>query len=898
MSKKRGNSHGKFTGRGHSRPAPKVSPAMLKLVNDGIRQQIAGDQQGAEAIYRQILAQDPNNPPALLYLGTIEINRNNYKEAETLIERAHANGLQNESYYINAGLCNLRLGKLEKAVELLQIGVKMAPRALEAHLNLGTALTRLHRHEEAAASFKLAEELQPGEKRTAYQLACSLQEARRYEEAIIAFRKILEDEPENARVNSALGLALLRSYRPEEGLPYAQKAVELEPSNVVSHYNLAHILRILGRLDEAQKHFQAALDKDPDCVEALIGIGRILTDIGRFQDSISYFDHAIELAPKYYNAYASRGMSCLRNAPAEALVWFDKALECKPDADDTLMYKGYVLGLMGRSTEAESCMRKAIELNPKFAEHHQNLANILLTQGRVPECLECNREAFTINPRNHLVFSNILLYSHYLTQGSRDDLWHLHQNYNNMYSKQMQVGAPPPFPNARNPEKRLRIGIVSADFRHHSCLYFLTPLFQGYDRKKIELIGYSSVKSPDGYTERLRKLCNGWRDIKKVSDKQAAALIYRDGVDILIDLGGHTSDNRLPVFFFKPAPIQIAWLGYPDTSGLSAMDYRISDSFADPEGTEKYSSENLIRLPGGFHCYSCGNTMPEVGSLPADTNGYVTFGSFNNYAKVSEETVWLWSEVLKNSPGSRLLLKSLGLDDEGVREAVWKRFEKLGIERERVEILGRLNNPEEHLKVYNRVDIALDTYPYNGTTTTFEALLMGVPVITLGGQTHASLVGHSILHNCGMGELASLRPDEYVSKAISLAKQLPLLRELHTNLRGRMQKSPLMDEPGFCRKFEEAMRLVWAHFCKQSPEAAPSPFATQPSNNLTLNFDAIRNSEPKIKLDFAANSGTEEPKNELKLDFNSLYAAQRPEESTGTPPTPPQTLSEDLKLDF
>lgn len=798
----------------------KAGGGMGARLNAGVALQMKGDYAGAEAVYRDLLREHPHNADVLLYLGVLLVQRREYPQAQELLEKARAKGADPEMYHINAGLCALRMGQMDKAQTLLQEAVRLTPLRPEAHLNLGIALHALRRFDDALASFARARELDPADGKVRLHTGWTLQALNRHDEALAHFAAVLEREPDHARANVGYALSLLRSARKQEALPYIRRARAADPQNPEVCADCGHMFASAGLPAEARTAYEDALRLRPDYADALMGMGRLLVDQGRPEEGRPYLDRASELQPESFSACFGRAVALMRSNTREALTWCEKAIQLNPSSEEAIGCKGHILGILGRSGEAEACLRQAISMNPRQPGLYQNLANVLVAQGRVAECLEANRAGFELDPTNHHLFSNILLYSHYLAQNSREELWRQHQNYDAMYRAQMQVGPVPGFANVRDPNKRLRVGIVSADFRHHSCAFFLFALLRGHDRSRLEIYAYSSVRVKDANSKILLDQCAATRDIIGLSDQQAAGVIYRDQVDVLIDLGGHTADNRLPIFLYKPAPVQLAWLGYPDTTGLTTMDYRITDAYADPPGSEAFSSEKLLRFPGGFHCFVLGQGMPEPGELPSLQTGYVTFGSFNNFAKVSDETVFLWSEVLKNTPQSKLLLKALGVDDPAVQERIYERFARVGIPRERLELVGRITRSSDHVELYNRVDIALDTYPYNGTTTTFEALVMGVPVVTLGGDTHASLVGRSILSNCGLGELTCRTVGEFINKAVALAKDRTLLLDLRKTLRGRLQASPLMDEAGFCRKFEDGLRLVWRRFCQESPVAA------------------------------------------------------------------------------
>ena len=374
-----------------------------------------------------------------------------------------------------------------------------------------------------------------------------------------------------------------------------------------------------------------------------------------------------------------------------------------------------------------------------------------------------------------------------------------------------------PHRNEKTPGRRLRIGYVSPDFRRHSVAYFIEPVIAFHNREDFEIFCYSLAPVEDEVTDRIRGYANHWTSIVGMSDAMAAESIREDGIDILVDLSGHTSNNRILLFARKPSPVQVSWIGYPATTGLSTMDYKIVDGYTDPPGlTDPYYTEHLIRLPESFLCYLPDKESPEVKALPALKSGHITFGSFNNFTKETPEVLALWSEMLKRIPHSRLILKAKSFTDGGSRDYVMGIFAGHGIDPERIELLAYALSFPGHLGLYNRIDIALDPFPYNGTTTTCEALWMGVPVITLAGNTHASRVGMSLLSNIGLPEFVAKTSEEYLAITVNLADDLNRLRSLRESLRERMNKSALTDSKKFIAGIEALYRRIWEKWCVSS----------------------------------------------------------------------------------
>ena len=842
-----------------------------RLLSQGMTIQINGDLNKAEEYYNRILDINPDNAQALLQLGTVYYRRKDLNTAQDYMKQAYAKGLHDESYYINYGLVCDKLDRPEEAEECYNKAIALAPDIPQTYFNKGLLLYRLFRFKESAACFAKSNSLEPGKWLTEFHLACSLQENRQYDDSLEYFNKALKKQPNNPRILCGIGMSLLRKYNYKDAITYVEKALALEPENSIILNNYAFVLKEKGRKLDAKQTFKKALSINPNNFEALLGLGRLLTELGDYDTCRELFQKAIELKPDYYAPYASMGISYYNTSNLEAIKWFDKALSLNPEADDVYSLRGYALNILGKTEEAEKSLRKAIELREDNADYHQNLGNVLMVQAKITEALEHSKRAVELNPNNNLAFSNILLYMHYIPQSTREDIWSLHQTFSKMFEPQdLNLR---PYLSAPRRDRKIRIGLVSSDFRKHSVAYFVEPLLANKDSNNYEYYTYANVKTPDRVSQRISDLSTKWQSILQLSDVEAAELIRHDQIDILIDLGGHTADNRLRLFFLKPAPIQVSWLGYPDTTGLKSIDYRLADEYAEPEGSENFSSEKIIRLPGGFHCYSAYADSPEVSPPPSLEKEYVTFGSFNNFAKCSTETIFLWSEILKNVPNSRIVLKALSLGDEYVQEHAYSMFKSFGVERERITMLPRTKGLREHFMNYNNIDIALDTYPYNGTTTSCEAMWMGVPVISLFGPNHASRTGLSLLSHVDLQQLAAATPEEFVNKAVALALEEDLRTELRSTMRQRLLHSPLLNADNFTREFEAAMSAIWNVYCEDpTGKHEPTP-AT--SETFSLNF----NSDPQdtgIKLNFTSSdssndNGTKDsgqpPQEGFKLNF-------------------------------
>ncbi|HKN08312.1 MAG TPA: tetratricopeptide repeat protein, partial [Pseudomonadota bacterium] len=485
--------------------------------------------------------------------------------------------------------------------------------------------------------------------------------------------------------------------------------------------------------------------------------------------------------------------------------------------------------------DAVECYERALALKPDHAEAHCNLGTALKEQVKLEEAVAAYRRAISIKPDYAEAFSNVLFCLNYDDKSTPDALYAAHREWDERYGR--PAARPMEYSNAREVGRRLRVGYVSGDFCRHSVAYFLEPLLRNHDHEAVEVFCYAEVAQPDAMTQSLRGFADHWLATVGMTDEALAQRITEDGVDILFDLAGHTGKNRLRVFARKPAPIQVTWLGYPNTTGLTSIDYRLVDAITDPEGIcDAFASETLIRLDGGFLCYDPVADPPTPSPPPSLAAGVVTFGSFNNPAKISAVTLDVWAAVLVREPRARLLLKGLPFADAGTRASFLARLGGRGVAAERVELVARLPDMADHLALYNRVDIALDPFPYNGTTTTCEALWMGAPVVVQKGDRHAGRVGASLLSQIGLTDLIAYSAEEYVEIALRLANDPARLSKLRHSLRPRMAASSLGDGPAFARKIEAALRTMWQRWCEASTHAESRSGMASPTN--PINQDA------------------------------------------------------------
>lgn len=544
---------------------------------------------------------------------------------------------------------------------------------------------------------------------------------------------------------------------------------------------------------------------------------------GEHAAAVERYRESLQLQPQDARIWCNFGASLgAAGLAAEAESAYRRALELDPALAQAWYNLGRLLQQRGRAAESERCYRAAAALVdaranlPLWLLLYNNWGLLLYEQARPQEAVALYRKALAEYADAADLSSNLLLTMQYSGTCTQAESFAAHVAYAQRFEAPLRQSWLP-HPNARDPGKRLRIGYVSPDFRAHAVAFFIEPVLAHHDPERVEVFCYSNHPASDAMTVRLKSLVRQWRDISAIGDDDAAERIREDRIDILVDLAGHSAGGRLRVFARKPAPVQVTWLGYPCTTGLGAVDYRISDAHADPVGaSESFYSETLYRLPDTFDCYAPPRDAPEVGALPAMGQGGITFGSFNNLAKLSAATRALWARVLLAVPASRLLLKAAALSDAALRQRLSDAFAELGVGAERLILAPADASYFAHLNHYNQVDIGLDPFPYNGVTTSFEAMWMGVPVVSLAGDSSISRMGVSMLANLGMTQLLARTPEDYVAIAARLAADLGRLAALRAGLRERMAHSPLTDAKRFTLNLEQAYREMWANWCAGS----------------------------------------------------------------------------------
>jgi predicted O-linked N-acetylglucosamine transferase (SPINDLY family) len=617
-----------------------------------------------------------------------------------------------------------------------------------------------------------------------------------------SFEGILAREPEHLAALSMLGLLAMQSGAYALAAPLFERATKVGPEVAALHSNLGETLRRLGRRREALGAFQRALELSPQLPELHYNLALTFEQLAEFEPAASAYEAALQLKPDF--AGAVLGLLGVLRASAHyerAITAYTAHAPRVPDSAGLRCAVAGVLADVFRIDEAVAHLERALALEPGSAFAHAELGAALLERGEADAAAAQLRRAVELEPSNATYHGNlvyVLPFSASMT-GAR-----LLEEANAFAARHAapSVQAPP----RASASRPLRVGYVSPDFRAHPAASFLRPLFRQHDRTRVHVIAYSNTKRTDAVTDELKALVDDWRDISQLDDESAAALIQQDEVDVLVDLAQHSARNRLLLFARRPAPVQVSWLGYPATTGIAAIDYRLTTAELDPhELGNGQNSETLLWLPETFWCYGPTGDEPDVHALPALSNGYVTFGSLNSFKKASDVALELWASVLASVPNSRLIAVA---PPGTARERMFSAFQQKGVASERIELCAPMPRAE-YFGCFGRIDVALDSTPYAGGTTSLDALWMGVPMVTLKGDTAVSRAGAALLGPLGLSRLIAASQEEYVERARALAQDLSSLGSLRAGLRARLLDSPLLDAPRFAHGFEQTLFEGW-----------------------------------------------------------------------------------------
>ncbi len=635
--------------------------------------------------------------------------------------------------------------------------------------------------------------------------------------AVECYRHALLARPDHVEALSNLGVALLMQKRPAEAIASFRTALSHQPDNLMALNNLGNALQAAGSMDEAIACYERILALQPEHAEAYNNLGGVFRSLGRLDEAAARYRQALRLRPDMAEAHSNLGAVLYQLGQSdEAETCYRTALQLQPHQPVVHNNLGVLLRDRSDYEGAKTSFRQAIALKPDSASAYNNLGSALMLQGRLAESVPCYRKALELDPAYAVAHSNLLFALNYDDSLSPQALFAEHRAYGE--SQERIAPASRPHRNEPNPERRLRIGYMSPDLRNHALVRFFEPILANHDPAQVEVTCYAEVHRPDAVTERLCGRVHRWRSTCGRPDAHVAEMIRADGIDILVDLAGHTAGNRLPVFTHRPAPVQATCLGYPNTTGLRSIDYLITDAGRNPPGDEGLFTETLIRLDD-FSCFQAPADAPPVNHSPCLRTGRLTFGSLHNLTKINDAVLDLWSRVLLAIPSARLLLFRNTLEGE-VREQIRQRFLVRGITADRLQLRSDYS-VDGYLSVYHDIDISLDVFPWGAGTTIYESLWMGVPMLTLRGNRFASRASSSVLTSVGLPELIATDADDFVARACWLDAERDWLARTREALRSRMQAT-ICDGVAFARRFEAAYRLMWRHWCQRRKDQAPA----------------------------------------------------------------------------
>jgi protein O-GlcNAc transferase len=617
-------------------------------------------------------------------------------------------------------------------------------------------------------------------------------------------------DPHSAAAHCNLGFALLELSQHQEALAAFDHATELDPSTGAVHLGRSNALRQLGKITDALAGYRRAIALSPQLVDAHLHLANLLCATGETNAGIESYHAALKIQPGHFNALTLLGNSLLLLGNYdEAQAAFRQVVESHPKLAIGWLNLGNVFMAQGKPDDAQREYERAIELDSSLSAAHCNLGTVLKDRGKAADAVTALRKAVALDPTSSVVHSNLVYAACFCPGYDAQQLLNEARGWADRFETPL-LKSHRSHDNNRDPNRRLKIGYLSADLRDHVVGRNVLPILEHHDHMNFEIHAFSLAAPNDPTCEPFKKSCDHWHDCAALNDETIAEVIRRLRIDILVDLTLHMSGNRLGVFARKPAPVQVTWAGYPGTTGLSSIDYRLTDPHLDPPGeTDAFYAERSVRLPHSFWCYRPSARAPEVNPIPAMSAGHITFGCLNNFSKVTSAALDLWSRVLHAVPDSKLLLLCSG---GSVRIETADYFASKAIDPHRIRFANRGNG---YVLEYHRIDIALDPIPYTGHSTTLDALWMGVPVITLPGATSLSRGSVTALTNTGLTEMIAATEADYVSTASRLASDLPRLAAFRETLRSRLACSPICDEAGFTASLEAGYRRMWRDFTKQ-----------------------------------------------------------------------------------
>jgi len=795
----------------------------------------------AIGIWDRILTLRPRDPEALNQKGMCYMRQGQNSEAMDLYDAALEIDPHHWASHNNKGVILKEKGDLLNAVESYRLALKYGPKDSVAKRNIAMALTEL------GAQLRLAGCLQPALQNYAealkhdsnfgpahFGMGMIFSKLGHYQEALKAYNHALECNPGYVQALCNIGVLYKNNNNVEAAIEYYQRALEIDPNfetarknMAISYTDLGTKCKNAGDIKLGIKWYKKALFYNPKYPDAWYNLGVACAASGESEEALVYYEIATSFNPQCAEAYNNQGViyKDLGNLQ-KSIQYYMKALAVNPNFALTLNNLGVIYTSLGNLGQAYQYCVRAVQANPRYAEAYNNLGVLFRDEGDIKQAISSYDRSLQIDPlsknamQNRLLAMNSLLQEHlnFEVPSITNYVFNEHAKWGEAFQALYKCCTS--WGNSRTADRPLRIGYISADFFTHSVSYFIElPLRLG-DKSRVFNVCYSNVARTDSRTQTFRKLAHKWVNIFNKSAEDIARLVQEDEIDILVELTGHTAGNRLDVMAIKPAPVQVTWIGYPNTTGLKTIDYRFCDAVVDPPDTTQKFTEKLIRLPNSFLCYCPPVDAPSVTPTPALANGFITYGSFNNFAKFNNSVLHLWCSILQRVPGSRLLMKCKPFACSIMKQKVLQRFRNQGIDPRRIDLFPLLPTTKDHLSFYSHVDVCIDTFPYAGTTTTCEAMHMGIPVITLksqGEDNHAHNVGCSLISNIpSIRHLVAKSPEQYIKRAADLAKDFKKLNSIRQSLRQEMLASPIGDGKTFVKNLEKTYQDLWKTYLSTS----------------------------------------------------------------------------------
>ena len=774
-----------------------------------------GDAKGALQAYATALDKDPAYAAAHYNMGNAYLRSGHLELAATCYRKAIASRPDFADAEVALGCALEDLGRFEDAAASYRRALQIKPDYAEVYNNLGNTLQSLGQLENAVTSYRKALESKPNYVDAHNNLGNALKAQGRFDDAAASYRKALEIKPDFADAHNNLGSALEEMGNLNEALTSYRRALKIKPELGVIHYNTGNVLRALGKLEDAIASYRRSLEINPAFAEAHCNLGNALRDSGKTEDALEYYRRSLKISPNFAEAHNNLG-NALNDLGRldQAVASYCRAVQLKPDFAEAHNNLGNPLKTLGRLNEALPSYRRALKVRPDFADAHNNVGTVLQDLGRLDDAVASYREALQIVPDFAMAYSNLLFCLSHNAAIAPQALFAEHCRFGEQLEAPLRASWPQ-HRNARDPARHLQVGLVSGDFRSHAVAYFVEPVLANLAKSSaLSLQAFYTRALEDPTTQRFRRYMTRWHAVSRLSDEELAQKVHDEEIDMLIDLSGHTGENRLMTFARKPAPVQASWIGYPGTTGLRAMDYYLSDSFLLPPGRfDDQFVEKLVQLPASA-AFLPDQDAPPVNSLPAHTNGFITFGSFNRLSKLTSSVIRLWSPLLRALPSARLVL--CGMPQGGQFDDLINAFKQEGVARDRLRFQERCATAR-YLELHHQIDICLDTYPYTGGTTTNHALWMGVPTLTLAGPTPPGRQGAAVMGRVGLEAFVASDAEDFQARGLKWARDIEGLAQVRAGLRERCAQSVTRRPDLIAAALESALRTMWRRWCAGEP---------------------------------------------------------------------------------